>query len=140
MKRLSLLANLDAPKLTPDTVVELTSSGDVEPVDAAPRQTFKLGDVVDEATKGLRATYADQSKQAEYLGYQVTMEEVTDAKLGASDSMALAAQPPGSERVETAAESALEHKGTLVAMLPPGQRIVGIDEQTALIVDLAAET
>ncbi|MFN8499582.1 MAG: cysteinyl-tRNA synthetase [Anaerolineae bacterium] len=29
---------------------------------------------------------------------------------------------------------------TLVAMLPPGQRIVGIDEQTALIVDLAAET
>ncbi|MFN8470830.1 MAG: cysteinyl-tRNA synthetase [Anaerolineae bacterium] len=28
----------------------------------------------------------------------------------------------------------------LVALLPPGQRIVGIDEQTALIIDLAAET
>ena len=88
--------------MTPDTVVEITSSGDLETVDAAPRQTAKLGDVVTEALKGLGATYADPKRQDEFLGHQVTMEEVADAKLGATDDRALIAQPPGSERVETA--------------------------------------
>lgn len=119
MNRFPPSTNLDPPKLTPDTLVEITSTGDLETVDAAQQpQTSKLDDIVAKATVGIRDTYADPAKLTEYLKHDATVGEITDAKLGTNDSMVAIAQPAGSEKVEEAAEVTLAHKDVLIAAAP----------------------
>lgn len=122
---------------TRDTIVEITSTGDIEPLLAAPQRNLtKLGLFVDDNTTGYRDTAFDPKKEDKFIGHQEMLETTGDALLGADDSKPAIDLPNSAEKVVPAAQALLKHQTLFTELAPAAAAQVRWD-QMVLAVDRA---
>lgn len=119
------IPNFGPPGFTPDTVVEITSTGEVDPVaPALQRNTEKLGNVVDDAIRGYRSFAFDPAQEDKFYDKVEVLESVADSIVGASDSMPEGTLPYNSEKVEDAADSLIENRQAFAEACPTVAAVV----------------
>lgn len=110
---------IDPPDYTADTVVEISSAGDLDPVLGAPqRNQGKLGSILAMHAQGIRDTSFDPAKEDECDTHREMVDAVEDALLGSTDALEPMDLPYCSEQVEPAVEAMLTNRPLLTANCP----------------------
>ena len=113
---------------TADTVVEIDSSGAIDPqAPAPPRNVTKFGVVVDKSTQGYRDAVFDPKREDEFIESQELLETVGDTMLGATDQGDDVSLPGNWERVPAAADNLLENRNAFIEKCPVGAALVDWD-------------
>ena len=119
MSRNSPSSPFEPPVYTADTVVEITSTGAIDPLLNVPqRNQVKLGTVLMANAEGLCRTAFDPAQRGKFFEHLGALEEVGDAFIGATDLVEETSLPYCAEKVVPAGEALLKHRGLVTELCP----------------------
>ena len=120
MSRNSHSSPFEPPVYTADTLVEITSTGAIDPLLNVPqRNQAKLGTVLMANAEGVCRTAFDPAQRGKFFEHLGALEEVGDAFLGATDLVEETSLPYCAEKVVPAGEALVEHRALLSELCPP---------------------
>lgn len=128
MSRNSHSSPFEPPVYTADTIVEITSTGAIDPqLNVPQRNQAKLGTVLMANAEGLCRTAFDAAQRGKFFEHLGSLEAVGDAFLGATDLVEETSLPYCAEKVVPAGDALLEHRELVTELCPTTAVVVRWD-------------